>query len=96
MFSMIMLNTLSRPEAVLGLSPAQVRLEDRHIHLNPKGRKQTKKHRPIVPITDTKLPVLSSKSVERFVLWNGRAIKTVKKTFALAVEQAGLKGDHAL
>ncbi|MGO7762892.1 tyrosine-type recombinase/integrase [Rhizobium ruizarguesonis] len=89
-FSMIMLNTLSRPEAALDLSPAQVRLDDQHIHLNPKGRKQTKKYRPIVPITDTLLPFVSATGVERFVLWNGKPIKSVKKTFALAVKTAGL------
>ncbi|MBX4884812.1 site-specific integrase [Rhizobium bangladeshense] len=89
-FSMIMLNTLSRPEAALDLSPAQVRLDDQHIHLNPKGRKQTKKYRPIVPITDTLLPFVSATDVERFVLWNGKPIKSVKKTFALAVKAAGL------
>ena len=52
-FSMIMLNTLPRPDAVFDLRRAQVDLQDRFIELNPKGRKKTKKYRPIEPITDT-------------------------------------------
>ncbi|MCJ7526884.1 MAG: hypothetical protein MUO37_02045, partial [Methyloceanibacter sp.] len=51
-FCMISLNTLARPDAVLDLSPAQVDMRRRLIKLNPEGRKQTKKHRPVVPISE--------------------------------------------
>jgi integrase len=91
--SMIMLNTLARPEAALALSPAQVQLDDRLVYLNPNGRKQTKKHRPTVPLTETLLPFLRAADVPAFVLWNGKPIKSVKKTFALAVERAGLSSE---
>ena len=50
-FCMISLNTLARPDAVLDLSPAQVDVQRRLIKLNPEGRKQTKKYRPVVPIS---------------------------------------------
>src|SRR5690606_2538168 len=65
-YCMIALNTLARPEAVLDLAPAQVNLVDKRINLNPKGRKQTKKYRPIVPITDTLLPFLHRTDVPAF------------------------------
>ena len=55
---MISLNTLARPDAVLDLSPAQVDFKRRLIKLNPDGRKQTKKYRPVVPISETLLPHL--------------------------------------
>ena len=92
-FSMLMLNTLSRPAAILDLAPAQVDLENRRINLNPKGRKQTKKYRPIVPITDTLLPLVRDRSVVRFVTWHGNPIQSIKKTFAKAVKAAGLPTD---
>ncbi len=90
-FSMIMLNTLARPVAVLDLKRAQVDPEDGIIDLNPKGRKQTKKYRPIVPITDTLLPFLACEDSQRhFVLWQGKPVKSVKKGFAETVQDAKL------
>jgi integrase len=92
-FAMIALNTLARPQAVLDLSPAQVNLEGRFIELNPKGRRQTKKYRPTVPITDTLMPFLRNSGVKRFVMWSGNPIKSVKKTFARTVREAGLPSE---
>jgi integrase len=89
-YCMIALNTMARPEAALQLSPSQVNLSDRRINLNPKGRKQTKKYRPIVPITNTLLPFLRQTDIPAFVLWNGKPIASVKKTFASTVLDAGL------
>ena len=92
-YVVIALNTLARPDAILDLAPAQVRLDDRHIHLNPKGRKQTKKYRPIVPITDTLLPFLQRKDVKRFVNWHGAPITDIKKGFKTVVRAAGLSDE---
>ncbi|WP_420798721.1 tyrosine-type recombinase/integrase [Nitratireductor pacificus] len=89
-FCMIALNTLARPDAVLDLSPRQVDLEIRRIELNPPGRKQTKKRRPVVPITETLLPYLKARDLERFVNWHGKPIKSIKKVFATMVKEAGL------
>jgi integrase len=92
-FCMIALNTLARPDAVLDLSPFQVDLEDRWIDLNPRGRKQTKKYRPVVPITDTLLPFVTRRDVSRFVNWHGKPIKSIKKVFATMVRAAGLPSE---
>ncbi len=89
-FCMIALNTLARPDAVLDLSPSQVDLDIRRIELNPRGRKQTKKRRPVVPITDTLLPYVEARDVERFVHWHGKPIASIKKVFAAMVKQASL------
>lgn len=48
--------TLARPDAILDISVeterAQWMRDDRRLNLNPAGRQQTKKHRPIVPVND--------------------------------------------
>jgi integrase len=90
-FCMISLNTLARPDAVLDLGPAQVDIKRRLIKLNPDGRKQTKKYRPVVPISDTLLPWLAQSEGPRYVLYRGRPVASVKKSFAKAVAGAGLE-----
>ena len=42
------LGTAARPEAIIGLRSEQVECERRVVHLNPEGREQNKKHRPVV------------------------------------------------
>jgi integrase len=92
-FMMIMTNTLSRPAAVLDLSPGQVDLTDLRIDLNPKGRRQTKKFRPVVPISDTLQPFVQDRCCKRFVLWRNKPVASIKKTFRLAVSAAGLPAE---
>ena len=89
-FCMIALNTLARPEAVLDLRPSQVDLDIGRVSLNPKGRPQTKKRRPIVPLTDTLRPYVTDRSVARFVNWHGKPIASVKGSFVTMIEEAGL------
>ena len=89
-FCMISLNTLARPDAVFDLSPFQVDINRRRIDLNPSGRRQTKKYRPVVPITDTLLPWVSRRDVERFVLFQGRPIESIKGAWRIIREAAEL------
>ncbi|MDP8996671.1 MAG: tyrosine-type recombinase/integrase [Pseudomonadota bacterium] len=52
-YDIIALNTWARPEAVLTLSAkSQVDFENGLVRLNPPGRKQNKKHRPTIRLTD--------------------------------------------
>lgn len=90
LYCMIATNTLARPEAVLDLAPSQVNINDGFINLNPKGRRQNKKYRPIVPITDTLKPFVQSSEVPAFVLWRGRPVKDIGNGFSGAVARAGL------
>ena len=55
-WAVLSINTLGRPSAVLELSRAQLNFGERTINLLPPGRKQNKKFRPIVPMTNTLLP----------------------------------------
>jgi integrase len=48
LFCLLALSTLSRPAALLELTPEQYDQEDGIVDLNPPGREQTKKHRPMV------------------------------------------------
>jgi len=90
-FCVISLNTLARPDAVLDLGPAQVDMTRRLIKLNPDGRQQTKKYRPVVPVSETLLPWLEQCDGSRFVLYRGKPVASVKKSFARAVADAGLE-----
>ena len=89
-FSIISLNTLARPSAVLEPSPAQVDIKRRLVKLNPDGRRQTKKYRTVVPISETLLPWLEPCYGPRFVLYRGKPAASIKGSFGLA--DAGLKG----
>ena len=90
MFLMLAFNTLSRPVALLELEKSQVDFEGRLIGLNPPGRKQTKKYRPTVPITDTLLPWLEEAEQGPLVAYWGRPIKSVRRGFNAVRDAAGL------
>ena len=53
MFCLVACNTLCRPGANLDLTLSQCDLEHGLVNLNPPGRRQTKKHRPTVPMSFT-------------------------------------------
>ena len=89
-FCMIALNTLARPDAIFDLRPSQVDLTDRIMHLNPSGRIQTKKYRPVVPISDTLLPWLKDCEGPTYVSYFGKPIRSIKKSFAEAAKLAGV------
>lgn len=89
-FIAIALGTGSRKTAILELTRSQVDLERRMIHLNPTGRRQTKKRRPAVPISDDLLPIMKQvvADAQGELLLPGGCIKTA---FESAVARAGLK-----
>ena len=93
LFTLVALNTLARPDAVLDLTMFQIDFDDRLITLDPPGRKQTKKYRPVVPITNTLLPWLRACEGGHLVSFKGRPIKSVKRAFRRAREKAGLGAD---
>ncbi|HEY0833322.1 MAG TPA: hypothetical protein VGE72_05375 [Azospirillum sp.] len=57
-YCVLALNTMARPAAIVDLTSVQVDAINGVIHLNPPGRRQTKKRRPTVPITNTLRPWL--------------------------------------
>ena len=51
---------------------------------------QTKKRRPVVPITDTLLPALQNPTGEHLVNWHGRPIKKVRTLVRDTAKRAGI------
>lgn len=95
MFMLLSLNTAARPSAIYDLTVDQVNVDDRLIDLNPPGRAQTKKHRPVLPITDSLLPWVRRAMAEsesgHLIEYQGKPVKSLKKAFAKAVTTAGLE-----
>ena len=90
LFVMLALNTLSRPGALLELRREQCSLVDRLIFLNPDGREQTKKFRPVVPITDTLLPLIKAAPPGPLVQWRGRPVRQLDRVWRETVARAEL------
>lgn len=78
MYFQLAFNTWARQEAILECTSFQVRIPERIIQLNPPGRAQTKKVRPVVPITDTLLPFVKDAPGGYLVNWHGKRIRSVK------------------
>ena len=85
----VSLATAARSSTVLDLTPAQANFEFGWIDLNPAGRKQTKKYRPIIPMTDALQPHMATDS-EFVVSYAGGKCDSVKHGFAAAKKRAGL------
>lgn len=90
------LNTLQRPAAILGLHARQVDLDRNRIDFLPAGALQSKKRRPIVPITATLRPELEraieSSESGYLIEFEGRPISSIKTAFRKAAKRAGLQG----
>ena len=83
------LGTAARPEAVIDLRSEQVEWTLGVVHLNPEGREQNKKHRPVV-----KLPKTLANDVFRgwLVTHRGRHLKSINTAWRAAAKRAGLDG----
>lgn len=93
-FLMLMFNTLSRPGAVLGLTRQQCDVDRSVINLNPAGRTQTKKYRPIVRMTETIRPIIVSATGEHIINYRGRPIgSSIKSAWQALRRRARLDDD---
>ncbi len=94
-FVMIAVHTLQRPSAVLQLHRDQVDLVRNRIDFLRPGDTQTKKRRPVVPITKTLKPVLldalRESSTGHVVEWDGLPVANVRTAFKKACRRAGIK-----
>jgi integrase len=90
-FLMIMANTLCRTGAALELGPSQVEFDYGLVHLNPKGRRQTKKRRPTVPLTKTLRRTLEHLSDERYVFRKGAPVTNIHVAWRKLVRDAGFE-----
>ncbi|MGP1345493.1 MAG: tyrosine-type recombinase/integrase [Phycisphaerales bacterium] len=94
LYVMLALHTLQRPGAIFGLRLEQVDLDWGRIDFASPGMRQTRKRRPVVPITPSLRPYLESammRSRTGHVLeYDGRPVRSVKRAFATACRRAGL------
>jgi integrase len=90
-YCMIRLNTGCRGDAARDLQPFQVDWEADLVDLNPSGRQQTKKFRPVVPLTGfLRAYLVSLPMCTHYVAWKGRRVAGVRKAWHHAREAAGL------
>jgi integrase len=94
LFVRIALYLGARHGAILDLSWNRVDLDRRLILLNPRGRQQTAKRRPELPIPVALIgPLQQARAAAvsaHVIAWRGRPVKSVRRGFAAAVRAAGL------
>jgi integrase len=90
---MILIGTACRPEAALELTGTQLDFEDRLIDLNPRGRAQTKKFRPVVKMPDALATALLHAPEGRLITFRGQPIVKINKAWRGMREAARLEGD---
>lgn len=86
--------TIARPSAILELTWRQVDWEHGTLNLNPPGRRQTRKRRPIVALDEESMKLLkkahdgaqSDYVIER----GGKRIASIKKAFQAASRRSGI------
>lgn len=87
--------TMARPSAILELTWDQVDWDHATINLNPPGRKQTKKRRPVVPLNEEAMDALRKAfegAQSEFVIERGaQRIGSIKKAFQAASARAGIR-----
>ena len=95
LYVMLALHTLQRPIAIYGLRVEQVDLAWNRIDFLPPGTVQTKKRRPVIPITPSLRPHLEraiQESRTGYVLeYRGRPMRTVRLAFTKACRRAELE-----
>ena len=87
---MILIGTACRPEAALELDGAQVDFDDGLIDLNPPGRTQTKKFRPVVKLPAALAAALRNAPEGRLVTYHGNPVKKINKAWRALREAAEL------
>lgn len=94
LFMIVAITTGARPRAILDLEWRQIDLENRRINLNPFGRTQTAKRRPILPINDPLAEALTlaqaGAQTPYVIEWAGDKVGSIKKGFASAAARAGI------
>ncbi len=93
MFLALAIGTAARPEAILQLTRFQCDLDHGVIHLNPPGRVQTKKRRPVLPMPDWLRPWIASASASHLVSYRGKPVRKIAGAFQTLRETAGFGPD---
>jgi integrase len=95
LYILLALATAGRPEAITELTWGQVDFEVGLIKLNPEGRNQTSKRRPVVKLPDTLrglLEPLAGEPHERLLMFRGKDIIRLVSGWKRTVVRSGLQG----
>jgi len=92
-FLVLAVGTAAREAAIRELTVAQIDLAGGRIRLNPEGRRQTKKRRPIIPIAPTVAAELASWQIEgeHVITYYGKPLAT-PEFFDLLAEKSSVGG----
>ena len=93
MFILLLLGTAARPAAVLELTRERCDLGRGLIDLNPEGRAQTKKRRPVVPMPDFLRPWIMQAPPGPLVRFRGKGVAKVNASWRDARKAAGLDAE---
>jgi integrase len=96
LYVMLALQTMQRPIAIFSLKTSQVDLVNNRIDFLPPGKVQSKKRRPVVPITSSlraELEWAVENSISGYVVeWQGQPVKRISTAFRSACKRANLEG----
>jgi integrase len=88
------LATMARPSAILELTWDRVDFERGTVDLNPRGRRQTRKRRPVVPLNDDAVAALEEgyrgRQSQFVIERGGKPVASIKKAFQAASERSGI------
>lgn len=94
LYVLLGLYTMARPSAILDLTWDRVDFEKGVVDLNPQGRRQTRKRRPVVPLNDEALQALeeayAARQTEYVIERGAQPVKSIKKAFQAASERSGI------
>jgi integrase len=93
MFLLLLIATGARPGAVLDLSRFQCDVTRKLIDLQPPGRPQNKKRRPVVPMVAALRPYIATAPAGPLVQYNGHQVRSMKKSWQAMRSAAGLDRD---
>jgi integrase len=89
------LATMARPTAILELNWDRVDFQRGTVDLNPRGRRQTRKRRPVVPLNADATEALKLAYLARQGGWvierGGERVGSIKKAFQAASARSGIK-----
>ena len=85
-------HSAARPEALLETHTSRIDWSRELIDLNPAGRVQTKKYRPILRIAATWAPWLEAVPEGPLISYDGVAVRSVKKAMQALVKRTHLTG----
>lgn len=94
LYVLLGLYTMARPSAILDLTWDRIDFERRLIDLNPAGRKQTAKRRPVVKMNDELHDALKgayeARQIAHVIERGAKRVANVKKAFQAASERCGI------